>query len=214
MYIEERNERQKSDTEKHGILTRYMDPTFYIPIRRTKLWKSCLRSQHSGWYSNPVPRVLKSAPLPLNYSCSLYMVVLPLYSVILSVYVVDVSWGELVFYAIFNLIWLYTYMAASFHCWRSVPMASGFNIYSFFMISGNISWYHEIFRDIMKNKFNLNFFFKSWFHEQTFFIISRNLVMISWKLFMISWKYGINVKNACHTYRIQYTCLQQFPLHV
>jgi len=78
-------ERQKSDTERHGlppqppwffyvprVQERYTGLKFYVPIRRTKLGKSyrCLRihrTQRSGWYSNPVPQVLKSAPLPLSY---------------------------------------------------------------------------------------------------------------------------------------------------
>jgi len=81
VHTEERKERQ-TDTERPGmppwffyvpgVQLRYRGPTFYVPIRWMKLGKSCrcLRTHHtqrSGWYSNPVPRVLKSAPLPLSY---------------------------------------------------------------------------------------------------------------------------------------------------
>ena len=85
VHTEERKERQNSDTERlgtpphtpwlcyvPGVQLRCKGSTCYVPIGRTKLGKSCrcLRTpstQRSGWYSNPVFRVLKSVPLPLTY---------------------------------------------------------------------------------------------------------------------------------------------------
>ena len=87
----ERKDIRKSDTERPGIppqapwffhvpgaQLRYTGPTFYVLIRRTKLGKSCRclrkhRTQFRGWYSNPVPRVLQFAPLPLSYLGSLHV---------------------------------------------------------------------------------------------------------------------------------------------
>ena len=48
------------------------------PTEKSKLEQSChclkdtSHTACSGWYSNPVPRVLKSAPLPLSYRGSLH----------------------------------------------------------------------------------------------------------------------------------------------
>ena len=85
VYTGEIKETQKSDTGRPGISPqppcflyvpgvqlRYTEPTFYVPIQRTKLGKSCRclrthRTQCSGWNFNSLPQVVKSVPLPLSY---------------------------------------------------------------------------------------------------------------------------------------------------
>ena len=113
LHTEERKERQNSNTERPGIppqspwffyvpgvQLRYTGPTFYVLIRRTKLGKSCRclrihRTHRSGWYSNPVPRFRKSAPLTLSYRGSLVNNTQPL--ILISESVVEISLTKMVY---------------------------------------------------------------------------------------------------------------------